>query len=60
VTGRRHARAVAGYSPPVSTQVLPNVIVIGTMKCATSAVHTYLDAHPDIVMSRTKELNFFN
>jgi hypothetical protein len=44
----------------VSPQVLPNVIVIGTMKCATSAVHTYLDAHPDIVMSRTKELNFFN
>jgi len=23
-------------------------------------VHTYLDAHPDITMSRTKELNFFN
>jgi hypothetical protein len=40
--------------------VLPGVIVIGAMKCATSALHEYLDAHPDIAMSRTKELNFFN
>ena len=42
------------------TSVLPRVVVIGAMKCATSAVHSYLDAHPDISMSRTKELNFFN
>lgn len=39
---------------------LPNVVVIGAMKCATSALHAYLDAHPDISMSATKELNFFN
>lgn len=39
---------------------LPEVIVIGAMKCATSAVHAYLDAHPDIAMSPVKELNFFN
>ncbi len=39
---------------------LPEVLVIGAMKCGTSAVHTYLDAHPDIAMSQTKELNFFN
>lgn len=38
---------------------LPNLIVIGAMKCGTSAVHRYLDAHPDIAMSREKELNFF-
>jgi len=44
----------------VPTDVLPRVVVIGAMKCATSAVHSYLDAHPDITMSRTKELNFFN
>jgi hypothetical protein len=36
------------------------VVVIGAMKCATSAVHEYLDAHPAIAMSRVKELNFFN
>jgi len=40
--------------------ILPGVIVVGAMKCATTAVHEYLDAHPEIAMSRTKELNFFN
>jgi hypothetical protein len=39
---------------------LPNVIVIGAMKCGTSSMHKYLDAHPDIAMSRDKELNFFS
>ena len=39
---------------------LPEVIVIGAMKCATSAVHEYLHAHPDVAMSGLKELNFFN
>lgn len=39
---------------------LPEVIVIGAMKCATSAVHRYLDAHPDVAMSEPKELNFFS
>lgn len=42
------------------TPALPTVVVIGAMKCATSALHSYLDAHPDISMSRLKELNFFN
>jgi uncharacterized protein YndB with AHSA1/START domain len=36
------------------------VVVIGAMKCATTAVHCYLDAHPDVAMSDLKELNFFN
>lgn len=39
--------------------MLPNVIVIGAMKCGTTAVHRYLDAHPEIAMSDPKELNFF-
>lgn len=47
-----------GTRPDV--RVLPGVIVVGAMKCATSAVHDYLDAHPDIAMSPAKELNFFN
>ena len=44
----------------MSVDLLPGVIVIGAMKCATSAVHHYLDAHPAISMSRVKEVNFFN
>ncbi len=39
--------------------MLPNLIVIGAQKCATSSLHLYLDAHPEIFMSRTKELDFF-
>jgi hypothetical protein len=38
---------------------LPNTIVLGAMKCATTAMHRYLDAHPQISMSRLKEVNFF-
>jgi hypothetical protein len=38
---------------------LPNLIVIGAMKCGTSSLHYYLDLHPAISMSSAKELNFF-
>lgn len=38
---------------------LPNIIVIGAMKCGTTAVHDLLDRHPHIAMSQPKELNFF-
>lgn len=38
---------------------LANLVIIGAMKCATSALHRCLGQHPDIAMSRPKELNFF-
>ena len=38
---------------------LPNLIVIGAAKCATTSLHYYLGLHPEISMSRTKELLFF-
>jgi hypothetical protein len=38
---------------------LPNLVVIGGMKCGTTSLHHYLGLHPDIAMSRPKELNFF-
>lgn len=38
---------------------LPNLIVIGAMKSATTALHRYLDLHPQIAMAAPKELNFF-
>lgn len=38
---------------------LPNLIVIGAQKCGSSSLHRYLDLHPEIAMSRPKELNFF-
>lgn len=39
--------------------MLPNLVVIGAQKCGTSALHYYLGLHPEISMSRPKELNFF-
>jgi Sulfotransferase domain len=38
---------------------LPNLIVIGGLKCGTTSLHHYLNLHPQIEMSRPKELNFF-
>jgi hypothetical protein len=38
---------------------LPNLIVIGAMKCGTTSLHHYLDLHPEIQMSTPKELAFF-
>ncbi len=39
--------------------MLPNLIIIGAQKCATTSLHYYLSLHPHIFMSREKELNFF-
>ena len=38
---------------------LPNLIVVGGLKCGTTSLHHYLSLHPEISMSRPKELNFF-
>jgi len=38
---------------------LPNMIVIGAMKCASTALHRNLSLHPEIAMSQPKELRFF-
>ncbi len=38
---------------------LPTFVVIGAMKCGTTALHGLLAARPDISMSAPKELNFF-
>ena len=38
---------------------LPTFVIVGAMKCGTTALHRMLGAHPDIAMSDPKELNFF-
>src|SRR5687768_8813331 len=38
---------------------LPNLIIIGAMKCGTTSMHGYLRRHRQIEMSGTKELDFF-
>lgn len=42
-----------------SRTVLPNLVMIGAMKSATSSLHYYLDLHPEITMVKDKELDFF-
>ncbi len=46
-------------SPPSSRPALPNLVVIGATKAATTAVHSFLAEHPEIDMAVDKELNFF-
>lgn len=42
-----------------SQGTLPNLIIIGAMKCGTTSLHYYLNLHPQISMSQEKELKFF-
>lgn len=41
------------------TLTLPNLVIIGAPKCATTSLHAYLSTHPQIFMSNQKELHFF-
>jgi len=52
---RRHARRHRRRG----TRALPNLLLIGGLKCGTTSLHHYLNLHPEIEMSRPKELNFF-
>jgi hypothetical protein len=44
----------------MSAGTLPNLLIIGAMKCGTTSLHHYLDLHPEISMSHPKELRFFD
>jgi hypothetical protein len=39
--------------------LLPNFLIIGAAKAGTTALHEYLALHPDVAMSRQKELHVF-
>jgi hypothetical protein len=53
------ARAAQRDGARAEVGALPNLIVIGAQKCGTSGLHYYLGLHPEISMSKPKELNFF-
>jgi hypothetical protein len=38
----------------------PNLFLVGAPRCGTTALYTYLKAHPDVFMSPTKELHYFS
>jgi len=52
-------QAAAERSGAGAPPALPNLIVIGAQKCGTSVLHYYLSLHPEVSMSKPKELNFF-
>ena len=54
-----HAERLRRGSSPSGRPALPNVLVIGATKSATTAVHAFLSEHPEIDMAAEKELNFF-
>ncbi len=37
---------------------LPNLIIVGGLKCGTTSIHHYLGLHPEVHMSKPKELNW--
>lgn len=39
---------------------LPNFLIVGAMKSGTTALAAYLRAHPEVFMSRPKEIHFFD
>src|SRR5205823_11980303 len=47
-------------SPMQAPGHLPNLLIIGAAKAGTTSLHRYLDLHPSIFMSRSKELQLFN
>ncbi len=53
--GTRPTEAVSAQA----VGALPNLVIIGAMKCGTTSLHEYLGYHPSISMSRRKEMNFF-
>src|SRR5690606_18287453 len=68
--GRYPGRVMSPASEPAAAAVprrpdaeragaLPNLIVIGAQKCGTSGLHYHLSLHPQVSMSKPKELNFF-
>ncbi|MGL6339568.1 MAG: sulfotransferase family protein, partial [Waterburya sp.] len=38
---------------------MPNFLIIGAAKAGTTALHEYLQQHPQIYLTPTKETNFF-
>ena len=56
---RRIAKIRRDNRPPPTRGALPNLVIIGAQKCGTSGLHYLLGLHPEIQMSRPKELNFF-
>jgi len=45
--------------PMAGGAAIPNLFIVGAMKCGTTSLHNYLDQHPAISMSSVKEPSIF-
>lgn len=45
---------------PTSSEIRPNLFIIGAAKCGTTSLHHSLERHPDIFMSDPKEPGYFS
>jgi hypothetical protein len=43
----------------MTAERLPNFLIIGAAKCGTTALYSYLQQHPDVFLSPSKEPQFF-
>ncbi|MFO1041516.1 MAG: sulfotransferase [Planctomycetaceae bacterium] len=57
----RHVTSIAGIAISGGNPILksPNFFVLGAPKCGTTALHTFLQEHPDIFLPRIKEPHFY-
>lgn len=53
------AESLPVAEPATPVTFLPNLFILGAMKCGTSTLHAYLDRLPDVCMSVPKEPYFF-
>ncbi|KAG9509632.1 Bifunctional heparan sulfate N-deacetylase/N-sulfotransferase, partial [Fragariocoptes setiger] len=51
-------RHMAIWSPFKSCQSLPSFVIVGPQKSGTTALHTFLNLHPNLLTSRPSEENF--
>ena len=45
---------------PANLHMLPDFIIIGSMKCGTTSLFQYLAQHSDIMVSKKKEIHYFD
>jgi hypothetical protein len=41
-------------------RALPDVLIVGAMKCGTSSLHNYLTQHPGVIAPLRKEVHYFD
>jgi hypothetical protein len=58
VNHENHARLDV-ITSPIDRAAIPNLFIVGAMKCGTTSLHHYLSQHPAISMSRVKEPDVF-